>query len=80
MNWDFVRRVAHEQAHSYALQGGTHAVGSVRYSDRYNAYLTGYMDNAGERESLRAILERINPTTGAIKEKIETVDKLDDLV
>jgi hypothetical protein len=57
MNWDFVKNVVEHKAHAYALEGGKNAPGSPVYAQRYNGYYSGYIENASERESLRAILK-----------------------
>lgn len=76
MNWQFVKEVAHQKAHSYALQGGHNPEGSKPYADRYNGFMTGYMECAGERESLRAMLSRCELK---LKEKQSDIS-IDDIV
>lgn len=82
MNFQFAGQLARAEADKYASQAGTYAVGSEKYADRYNGYFSGYMANAAERESLRAILKRI-AVAEDFKEKTPIADKcisIDDLV
>ncbi len=74
MTWNFALQMAKTEADKYALRGGKHPEGTEVYSIRFNAFLEGYMQNAGERESLRAILKSKEKTT--LTDKAPSLDEL----
>lgn len=89
MNWDMVKQLVEHKARSYALDGGKNMEGSDVYALRYNGFYNGYIENAAERESLRAILRieegKIKTNPPPIAPKVSTpIDdsrtKLDDLI
>lgn len=58
INWDIVHELGKKEAEAYANARGYEA-GSVHWTNQYNAFFHGYLKNAGERESLRVINERL---------------------
>ena len=53
IDWEFVQKMAAHKAKQYAIPKTLR-----NFDDLYNGYYDGYMESAGERESLRAINER----------------------
>jgi hypothetical protein len=63
IHWDTVLAHAEIAAHSYSDKFKD----PVQYSIARNAYFTGYLENASERESLRVINENLRKEVEALK-------------
>lgn len=58
IEWAIAEVQAKSKARHYANARG-YDEGSVHWTNQYNAFLAGYLENAGERESLRVINARL---------------------
>lgn len=58
INWDIVEEQAKRKAAEYANQSRCEE-GSVHWTNKYNGFYTGYVENASEREAFRQINENL---------------------
>jgi esterase/lipase len=77
MNWDFAMQLAKVYSKEFASDHGKNQEDSAIYCARYNGYHAGYMRDCAERESLRAIVKRLEGTNAPV---LITQSQIDDLI